>query len=157
MNAKRGNFKDYSPKSFDFSAVVRLRSWPAFLAVLAMLLAGPVHLWLGHTHEHHEVVPSETHTVVHQHAACQHHDHCGPHFTDHHVFPADCQESSPCDHHSEDCDTCTVLASFTPLHFSFVTLVTEMEFLDYVHPDRATPYVMSSGRRHIARGPPARI
>ena len=153
MNAHPRNLKSSSSRLRGLGKVVRLRSCMAFLAVLAMVSAGPVHLWLGHGH--HECASLEIHTVVDNHVACQH-DHCGPHLAEQTSNPAESQDSSPCDH-SENCDTCMALASFAPLHVSFVAGVTQLDFLEYVIADRGSPYIAQSGRSNVARGPPSRI
>ena len=153
MNLSTGNSKSLKPGSRDLSAVARLRECMAYLAVLAMVLAGPVHLWLGHGD--HDCASSEIHTVVDNHVACQH-DHCGPHLAEQTSNPAESQDSSPCDH-SENCDTCMALASFAPLHVSFVAGVTQLDFLEYVITDRESLATAESGLSNDARGPPSRI
>lgn len=140
-----------------------IQSLLVLLAIFSMVLASPVHLLLAHSHHGHHVPHGhELVTVempVHDHApvsSCQHHEHCSAHLT----LPALPQEeggSDPCEDHSGDCDTCTLLASIAPLHIGFDLAVSDQVFLSFTDVIQEAAFFGWSGSAITSRGPPARI
>ena len=124
------------------------------LAAMAMVLAGPVHLWLAHGHECSQAEPTVEFVVV----GCQHHDHCGGSHG-HHEAPAPAQEDdhTPCQDHSGECETCMALATFVPLQMCSVFTIAEEEFLELVHVVQDAPYIDWRGAPIASRGPPAQL
>lgn len=100
------------------------------MAVLAMVLASPLHLWLAHGHGHPPaatvaafvgpVAPVEF--VASDHHGCSHHSCSHGVAPDEVSVPGpDSDGGAPCDHEAGECDVCTLLAAqFT---FSIVPAV----------------------------------
>ena len=126
------------------------------LAAMAMVLAGPVHLWLAHGHGH-ECSQAEP-TVEFVFVGCQHHDHCGGSHG-HNEAPAPAQEDdhTPCQDHSGECETCMALATFVPLQMCSVFTIAEEEFLEVAHVVQDAPYIDWRGAAITSRGPPAQL
>ncbi|MCH2161231.1 MAG: hypothetical protein MK085_05085 [Phycisphaerales bacterium] len=134
----------------------RLTGSLALLAILAMVLASPIHLLLAHGHSH---AVHEEATVAQLDVAatgCQHHHHhCDLHGPAP-AIPADDADSEPCKDHSGDCETCMALATITPLHVGFDTVVSQQDFLEFTSVIEDSPHVAWRGMAITSRGPPAR-
>ena len=119
------------------------------LAAMAMILAGPVHLWLAHGHDgsHAESVQQVT--------GCQHHAHCSSH--GHAPEAPQEDDSTPCQDHTGTCETCMALATFVPLQISNDFTVSQRTFLELVYVLQEAPYLDWRGAAIASRGPPAFI
>ena len=145
--------------------VQRMTGSLALLAILAMVLASPIHLMLAHGHSHahsHGHGPESNITVDLPVVAssCGHHHH---HSCDFHgpapALPAeDCDDSStdPCSDHAGDCETCTVLATLAPIDFGFNSEVADRVFLEFTCVIEESLHATWSGISITTRGPPAR-
>ena len=128
------------------------------MAVLAMVFAGPSHLWLvhggSHDHEVHEHgVESAVLTSCHgHHHACGGHGHAdleGP------LGPEeDENDSSPCSS-TDDCDACIAIGATKPIELVENIDLGVFRFVQIEHPsDHSTWYSRESGPG-VPRGPPS--
>lgn len=99
------------------------------MAIWAMILAGPTHLWLAHGHAEDDSAGTEVAAVIG--GGCHGH-HCSGH--GHGPVETDSEESSeqPCDDSSGDCDTCVVIAGSTPLGTTGPIPLAELEPTDVI-------------------------
>ena len=122
------------------------------VAVLAMVFAGPSHLWLVHggSHGQQEVEQSSS-------SGCQGHHHaCGGHgHADHEGEDGDRDEPRPCDSTADDCDACTALGASKPIELAEGMSLDEFRFVGIDTPsDRSAKHAWRPGSG-IPRGPPS--
>ncbi len=125
-------------------------------AILAMVMAGPAHLWLAHgTGEKSE---SGTEVVLstggcHGHHCCGHGHGHGPIESSPDSSPddpADDSEGEP----NHGCDTCVLVASSTPLNTSVPPLPSGVELFAVVDTSDWSEPGLSEALVSVARGPP---
>ena len=132
------------------------------IAILAMVMAGPTHLWLAHgeisagcgTH-----VAQITHTGCHEHACSGHAHAAGPMhgvLAEHDEHPEDRPEPSPCEGSTGDCKTCIALGSAKPIGISSSVDLGELRFLEVEDTFHESYRVSRPWGRLHSRGPPAR-
>ena len=99
------------------------------IAIWAMILAGPTHLWLAHGHAGHDAAGTEVAAVVG--GGCHGH-HCGGH--GHGPLETDSEKPAeqPCDDASGDCDICVVIAGSTPLATTAPIPLAALEPIDVI-------------------------
>ena len=124
------------------------------MAVLAMVLAGPSHLWLAHGGAHHEhgVEPASL-------SGCQGHHHaCGGHGHADIQRPSDSEEdqhdSSPCDSTADDCDTCIAIGAAKPIELAETPDLGEFRFVEFTLTGDESPSHGRRPRSGVPRGPP---
>ena len=139
----------------------------ALLAILAMVLASPIHLMLAHGHDHnhdhgnvhgpHEVTTVEMPVFA---GGCQHHHHhqCDVHGPAPAQPAEDCNhtDTDPCQDHAGECETCMVLATLTPVDIGFETVVGDRDFLEFAPAAEECLHISWRGHSITTRGPPAR-
>ena len=126
------------------------------IAILAMVMAGPTHLWLAHGN-----VAVEAGTEQVAHVGCHGHSCSGHgHGQEHTVQPQDEEgskdhSSAPCESPAGDCDTCTALGASKPIGMASSPDLGELRFLEFEHSlEDIVRDARPIGRRH-SRGPPA--
>ena len=129
------------------------------IAILAMVMAGPTHLWLAHGGVSVEADGQQVAHVGCQGHSCSGHAHV--HGQEHTVQPQDEEgskdhSSAPCESPAGDCDTCTALGAAKPIGMASSPDLGELRFLEYEHSfEDIARDARPIGRRH-SRGPPAR-
>lgn len=133
------------------SGLARRVAWLRFcIPVLAMVLAGPTHLFLAHGNDHGGVQATAG-AVRPTHVGCQGH-HCQGH-GEKAPDPAD-SPSSPCDSPAGDCDTCVVLSAAKPIDLGEPPMLGRFPVIDVAGPgDERIRYVTRDSTRRT-RGPP---
>ena len=140
-------------KSIWSSGLARRLAWWRFcIPVLAMVLAGPTHLFLAHGHDHGGVEDaSQADAVRSIHSGCHGH-HCQGH-GEQAPAPED-SPNSPCDSPAGDCDTCVVLSAAKPIDLGEPPVLSRFPAIDVAAPgDERIRYVIRDSTRRT-RGPP---
>ena len=129
------------------------------VAVLAMVFAGPAHLWLIHggSHHHHGDQAVVETTAF---SGCQGHGHaCGGHQGHvHHEHPAspgeDQQEPAPCDSSTDDCAACMAMGAAKPIELVDDVDLGEVRFLEIELQADQSPTNLRRLGSAAPRGPP---
>lgn len=125
------------------------------MAVLAMVFAGPSHLWLAHGGDHHQHGAEQASL-----SSCRGHHHaCGGHghadIEDPIESAEDQQDPSPCDSTTDDCDTCIAIGAAKPIELAETLDLGEFRFAEL---SPAVDESFRHDRRPVSgapRGPPS--
>lgn len=148
-------FSSSAMQSIWSSGLARRLTWLRFcIPVLAMVLAGPTHLFLAHGNAHGGVQDASqvaAEAVRPVHTGCQGH-HCKGHGAED-PDPAE-SPGSPCDSPAGDCDTCVVLGAAKPIDLGEPPMLGRFLVVDLAaSSDERSRYVRRDPVRRT-RGPP---
>ena len=117
-----------------------------------MILAGPTHLWLAHGAPAHETAAE---TVVHSGCNghnCSGHGHVG--LTPEDEGPSGQTDSSPCDGHAGDCETCLALGAAKPIDLVEDVDIGDFQLIEIGDSLDESPWNARSLGLVFSRGPP---
>lgn len=142
-------------KSIWSTGLARQAVWLRFcIPVLAMVLAGPTHLFLAHGNGHEGVQHA---SLVSTDGVRPVHEGCHGHQCQDHGKGETDQEDSPnppCDSPAGDCDTCVVLNATTPVDLGGPSMPDRLLVIDVAASGDERPQYVRRDSTRRTRGPP---